>query len=116
MGQIESMRKLGMTDEEIADLLECDKRIDKGEKLFELTLEQEKASKTARATTSMTPKAKSIKTKAENADKRYLMNLIETAIGYNPKVTEYTVINAEREVTFDYNGVKYRITLSCPRT
>ena len=48
MGQIESMRKLGMTDEEIADLLECDKRIDKGEKLFELTPEQEKASKETR--------------------------------------------------------------------
>lgn len=116
MGQIESMRKLGMTEEEIADLLECDKRIDKGEKLFELTPEQEKASKTARATTSMTPKAKPTKTKVENADKKHLMKLIETAIGYNPKVTEYTVVNAEREATFEYNGVKYKITLSCPRT
>ena len=41
--QVRAMRVLGMTDEEIADVLECDKRIDKGEKLFELTAEQEKA-------------------------------------------------------------------------
>ena len=34
--QIKAMQNLGMTDEEIADVLECDKRIDKGEKLFEL--------------------------------------------------------------------------------
>ena len=36
--QIEAMKKLGMTEAEIVEVLEADKRIDKGEKLFELTV------------------------------------------------------------------------------
>ena len=40
--QIEAMRKLGMTEDEIKQVLADDKRIDKGEKLFELTAEQTK--------------------------------------------------------------------------
>ena len=46
--QIEALRKLGLTDAEIEQVLTDDKRIDKGEKLFELSAEQEKASKQAR--------------------------------------------------------------------
>ena len=46
--QIEAMRKLGMSEEEIADVLESDKRIDKGEKLFELDPELEEGAKKAR--------------------------------------------------------------------
>ena len=46
--QVEALRKLGLTDAEIQQVLEDDKRIDKGEKLFELSAEQEKASKLAR--------------------------------------------------------------------
>ena len=48
--QIENlMRSLGCTVEEAKDIIETDKRIDKGEKLFSLTPEQEKASKKARS-------------------------------------------------------------------
>ena len=39
---------LGCSREEAIDIIESDKRIDKGEKLFELSAEQEKASKQAR--------------------------------------------------------------------
>ena len=46
--QIVALAKLGLTDAEIQQVLEDDKRIDKGEKLFELSAEQEKASKQAR--------------------------------------------------------------------
>ena len=46
--QIAAMRGLGFTEEEIADVLKCDEQIDKGVKLFELSPEQEKASKKAR--------------------------------------------------------------------
>ena len=45
--QIDALRKLGLTDAEIEQVLADDKRIDKGEKLFELSAEQEKASKQA---------------------------------------------------------------------
>ena len=40
--QIDALKKLGLTDEEIADVLATDKKIDKGEKLFELSAEKEK--------------------------------------------------------------------------
>ena len=44
------MKSLDITEQEALQLIEDDKRIDKGEKLFELTKEQQKASKDARAT------------------------------------------------------------------
>ena len=46
--QILAMKSLGFTDEEIKDVIECDKRIDRGEKLFELTEEQKKTEKKMR--------------------------------------------------------------------
>ena len=42
------MKILGITREEAIQLIEDDRRIDKGEKLFELTAEQKQASKKAR--------------------------------------------------------------------
>ena len=46
--QEKALYALGLTDEEVAEVLADDRRIDKGEKLFELTDEQKKASKDAR--------------------------------------------------------------------
>ena len=46
--QVVALAKLGLTDEEIKQVLADDKRIDKGEKLFELSAEQERESKKAR--------------------------------------------------------------------
>ena len=43
------MKSLDITEQEALQLIEDDKRIDKGEKLFELTKEQQKASKDADA-------------------------------------------------------------------
>ena len=56
--QIEKMmKKLDLTREEAIQLIEDDKRIDKGEKLFSLSKEQEKASKEARSTGTKQPTA-----------------------------------------------------------
>lgn len=46
--QIAAMKKLGMTDEEIKECLQADDDIDHGAKLFELSKEQEEASRKAR--------------------------------------------------------------------
>ena len=43
------MKNLDLTEAEAIELMEADKQIDKGAKLFELTAEQEKASKTAKS-------------------------------------------------------------------
>ena len=51
--QIQKMMKaLGISREEALEVIADDKRIDKGEKLFELSAEQEKASKQGKPTVS----------------------------------------------------------------
>ena len=118
--QIAALRKLGLSDKEIQEVLEDDKRIEKGEKLFELSAEKEKESKKARQVS----KAPTIyqldnkngkRSKKEDNDKAHLMKIIETAIGYNPECESYTVTNPEREMEFVYNGRKFKIVLSAPR-
>ena len=122
--QIQAMRKLGMTEEEIAELLEADKKIDQGEKLFELSAEQEKASKQARQA-DRKPKAYDLdntggkRSKKANEDKQYLIKAIQTGLKtYCGGLDEASIEtqNPEREFTFTYNDTKYKVVLSMPRT
>ena len=113
------MNLLKISREEAIQLIEDDKRIDKGEKLFSLTPEQEKASKKARSA-GRKPKTTVYKfdttkrKKPENKNKSDLISVITSAL------TEYgaenlELINPEREFTFTMNGTKYKIVLSLPR-
>lgn len=112
--QIEALKKLDLTDEEIADVLESDKRIEKGEKLFSLSEEKEKASKKARQTTTINAYGKkATREKKVNTDKQELINRIVTGLG---DVENVQMVNDEREFTFSYNEKKYKIVLSCPRS
>jgi hypothetical protein len=109
------MDSLKISREEALKVIEDDKRIDKGEKLFELSPELAAGAKKARMTGTRTTKgATTKKPKAENTDKKFIMNAIEGAIGENAESFEF--INPERECIFTYNGTKYKIVLSCPRT
>lgn len=111
--QIKAMQNLGMTDEEIADVLECDKRIDKGEKLFELA-ETEKADSRKARQVARIPKPQTNREKKEDADKKFLIETLELALdGFAEKVN---IVNPEREMTFFYKDRKYKIVLSCPRS
>ena len=110
------MAKLGISREEAIALIEDDKAIDKGEKIFELSAEQEKASKKARQGDRKKTTAPIKKEKKVNNDKVHLMKLIETSIGYNPNCESFEFTNPERECLFVYNGVKYKLTLACPRS
>lgn len=112
--QILAMKSLGFTDEEIKDVLECDKRIDRGEKLFELTADQKKTEKKMRQAERAPTNYQFTKRerKADN-DKRFLMEAIRQGL---PNATDVEVTNPERELTFCYNGKKYKIVLSAPRT
>ena len=115
--QIEALRKLGLTDAEIEQVLADDKRIDKGEKLFELSAEQEKASKQARQadrkpTVYKLDNTAGKRSKKADTDKQEIMRkLLDCFDEYAPQV-----INAEREFTFTYNGKKFKIVLSAPRS
>ena len=113
--QIKAMRELGFTEAEIKDVLECDKRIDRGEKLFELNADQkqtEKKMRQAERTKSPNYQFTKRERKADN-DKRHLMEIIQQSLS---DATEIEITNPERELTFCYNGKKYKIVLSAPRS
>ena len=113
--QVQAMRKMGCTEEEIADMLKCDKEIDRGTDLFPLAEElQAGAKKARRADRTDTPK-KAERTKTEDTAKRSLINaLTATADRYANGNIE--IVNPEREFLFTYCGRKDKVVLSCPRT
>ena len=113
------MNLLKISRDEAIQLIEDDKRIDKGEKLFSLTPEQEKASKKARSA-GRKPKTTVYKfdttkrKKPENKNKSDLISVITGALTeHGAKNLE--LINPEREFTFTMDGTKYKIVLSLPR-
>ena len=110
--QIQAMRKIGMTEEEIADVLRTDKEIDRGADLFPLAKElQAGAKKARRADRTDTPKPR---TREEDKDKRFLLcQLVATADRF--ALGDIEIVNPEREFLFTYNGKKYKVVLSCPR-
>ena len=112
------MNLLKISRDEAIQLIEDDKRIDKGEKLFSLTPEQEKASKKARSA-GRKPKTTVYKfdttkrKKPENKNKSDLISVITGALTeHGAKNLE--LINPEREFTFTMDGTKYKIVLSLP--
>lgn len=122
--QILAMQKVGMTEEEIADVLKCDKEIDRGAKLFELEKDlQAGAKKARRADRTDTPK-QAVRERKPNEDKRrlveFLKNALENEICLSVTDTDYIgttveIVNPEREFLFTYNETKYKVVLSVPR-
>lgn len=113
------MNLLKISRDEAIQLIEDDKRIDKGEKLFSLTQEQEKASKKARSA-GRKPKTTVYKfdttkrKKPENKNKSDLISVITGALTEHG-AENLELINPEREFTFTMDGTKYKIVLSLPR-
>lgn len=111
------MEALQCSRAEAIDVIESDRRIDKGEKLFELTEEQKKASKDATIQHRQPTVYKFQKRERKpNEEKREiiadLVKAVEATVG---EVAEIT--NPEREFTFvSTSGTKYKIVLSCPRS
>ena len=111
--QVQRMKKF-MTDAEILSVLAMDKEIDQGVKHFELEKELEVGAKKARrADRTDTPKPSSRERKID-ADKVEIMGVLnDTICDLADDVGE--VVN-EREFIFMYNGRKFKVTLSCPRS
>lgn len=117
--RIGAMRSLGMSEEEIKDVLDYDKRIDKNEKgLGELSKEQKKVEKDMRQAERKKPTNYTF-TKRErkaNLDKRGLIEILSKAVEKSAADEgSVEVTNIEREFTFAVNGVKYKVVLSAPR-
>ena len=105
---------LGITEQEALQVLEDDKRIDKGEKLFELTEEQKANEKQARLTGE---RVATTKTKREKKVDNQKQNIISTMVGsiINVFGVRVDVANEEREFEFELNVRKFKVVLSCPR-
>lgn len=113
--QVIALQKLGLSENEIAEILETDKRIDRGEKLFELPDELKQGAKKARQAERKAPAEPVKRERKVNDDKRFLIDFLVKTL--SPEVDKpIEISNPEREFTFEYNGKKYRITMACPRS
>ena len=115
------MENLDCDEETAKEIMETDKRIDKGEKLFELPEELEKGAKKARNAGNCKGYTKPTnREKKVDEDKRELIYIIKNALTNplcgNLPVENLEIANPEREMTFTHNGKKYKIVLSCPRS
>ena len=111
---VELMKKMGYSDAEIADMLACDKAIDQGKKMaWDLSDDDhKKAIKQANAGEKKEVAKKPRKMK-ENPGKRHIISEISQVL---EKISDSVeIVNPEREISFNIDGVCYKITLSVPR-
>ena len=101
------MENLGISREDAIQLIADDLAIDRGEKLFDLDPELEKGAKQARQASSGERKPRE---KKADPDKLALIAALAQAVGVPVEIA-----NAEREFTFTYNDIKYKVVLSRPR-
>lgn len=109
------MKVLGCTAEEAREILEDDKKVDKGEKMdFDLTPEQEKESKKARSTGTKKPTAYKFEKKArkENPTKRELIQRIFKVFA---KEDNAEITNPERVITFTVGEDRFEVILQQKR-
>jgi hypothetical protein len=107
------MATLNVSREEAIQLIEDDKEIDRGAKMFDLDPELEKGAKKARQADRKTTTVKrEKKAKPEKAEICSAMMQGLQGLG----VEDFTVNNPEREFIFIHNGTKYKVTLACPRS
>lgn len=108
------MKALGITREEAIQLMEDDKRIDKGEKLFELDPELEKGAKKARQADRKVGGTVKRERKAKPEKANICSAMMDGVKDLG--ATDFNVANPEREFTFLLDSVKYKVVLSCPRS
>jgi hypothetical protein len=109
------MTALGISREEALQVIADDNAIDHGEKLFELDPELAAGAKKARQVgrKAGTPNKRERK---EDFDKGLLIEQLVNAIEATPVNAKCDIANPEREFTFTYNGRKFKVVLSAPRT
>lgn len=112
------MATLDISREEATDIIEKDKIIDEGGNPFPLSKEGEKVAKKMRASTRkvVDPAGKTANRKIKsNPAKAFVIHCIAEGLRKCECAT-ITIDNPERQITLEYNGKKYKIVLSEPRT
>ena len=119
--QIAAFRKLGYSEAQIEEMLEDDLAVDRGVKMeWDLSdAEHKKAMKTANADEHKKPAVYKFdkRERKENTPKRTIIAeiyefLVENA-QFSPENVE--ILNKERQISFDYAGEKFEITLTQKR-
>ena len=118
------MRTLDCSEQEALQLIEDDKAVDRMTKTAEiqsdLTQEQKKASKKARAV-AKAPKAPTAykwetkKQKKRDHEKHNVIELFINALEGDTNVKDIKMLNEDREFEFLYNDRKIKVTLIAPR-
>ena len=120
------MRTLDCSEQEALQLIEDDKAVDRMTKTAEiqsdLTQEQKKASKKARAV-AKAPKAKAPtaykwetkKQKKRDNEKHNIIELFINALEGDTNAKNIKILNEDREFEFLYNDRKIKVTLIAPR-
>lgn len=116
--QIENMRKLGMTEEEIAEILEEDKAIDRSgvsDKIFDWEMNPEDHKKAMKLANSDEKKSSDKKKRERKEDpvKRGIIQALFDCLDENYQQAK--IDNPERVITFWANDNPYQITLSFMR-
>ena len=111
------MSALNVDRETATEIAQADKAIDRGEKMpFDLDPEQAKnVRKYTQVARPVMVESKPRPRKADE-DKRCLMSLLAECVENVAEGGAVDVTNPERELVFHYNGKKYKITLSAPRS
>lgn len=116
--QIVAMRKIGMSEDEIKELIDYDKRVDRGEDDYKLTTEQEKVVKMAR--NCGTRKAPTVykldntdgnRSRKKNATKAEIIEKLFNFLAESSDFQDLEVINPERMIGFSVGEVNFEITL-----
>lgn len=116
MSQLENLMKLGMSEAEARQVLEDDKKIDRGEKMpFDLSKDAEKATRQYRQADRAKPFVPNLKPRERkpNMAKRDIIQVLDEAL--TDIADDVTVTNIERQIDFVLDGVRYRVVLSAPR-
>ena len=109
------MQVLGVSEQEAREILATDKVIEQGADPFPLTDAEEKASKEARrAEQDKATRKQTARPKKVDAEKLEIMQVIDDALC--DLVDNVEVINPERELVCHFNGRKFKVTLSAPRS
>lgn len=110
------MKSLDISREEALEIINDDEKIDRGQKLFEQTAEQKKATKKySSVSKAVNAYGKSVtRNRKADDDKRYLINVLAESLGQLE--INHEVSNIEREINLVYNDRKFKIVLSAPRT
>ena len=108
------MKTLNISEEEARQVIEDDRRIDKGEKLFELSAELEAGAKKARQADRKKSDTPVQRTRKADNEKGELIAVIAEAL--ETAGAEINITNKEREIELMFHDRKFKIVLSAPRS